>query len=107
MPSRTDATNSALLRACAFVTFASSRCVTLPFGSIKLKLRLPREVFRESVATLLRLQQQEVAHDEAIHLCAHEACERLRGRADDGLAAHVEGGVDQHRAARQTLEGRE
>src|SRR3712207_8133796 len=29
------------------------------------------------------------------------------GRADDGLAAHVEGGVDEHGAAGQTLEGRE
>src|ERR1051325_3112847 len=107
MASSTPPTSSADLRACASVTAASPLWVTLPFGSIKLELLLPREVFRVSVPPLLRLEQQEVADDQGIHLGAHEAGDRLPGRADDGLATHVEGGIDQHRAAGQTFKGRE
>src|SRR5687768_1404204 len=107
MPSRTAATKSADLRACASVTAPPPLCVTLPFGSIKLVLLLPREVFRQSALSLLGLQQNEVAQHETVHLCTHEAGVSLRGRADYRLAPDVERRVDEHGAACQTLEGRE
>src|SRR5919112_3605491 len=107
MASSTAATSSADLRACASVTGAVPACATLPLGSIKLVLLLPRQVFRQRARALLGLEQHEVAHDEAVHLCAHEAGVSLGGRADDGLAPDVEGGVDEDGAAGQPLEGRE
>src|ERR1043166_5005333 len=107
MASRTDATTSAVLRACRSVTRSSRATATLPFGSIKLKLLLPRKVFSNRALALLRLQKHELAQHEAVHLRPHEARVSLRGRADDRLAAHVEGGVHEHGAAGQSLEGRE
>src|SRR5262245_30253251 len=53
---------------------------------------------------LALLAQEAVAHREALDLGAHEAAERVLGRADDRLAAHVEAGVDDHRAAGLLLE---
>src|SRR5205085_11890830 len=100
----TEATSSALLRACAPVTADSSLRVTLPRGSIKLELLLPGSVLRESVLALLRLQEQVTAHDEAVHLRPHEARVSLTRRADNRLAPHVERSVDEHGAARQPLE---
>src|SRR2546423_4324505 len=107
MSMSTPPTTSAVLRACASVARAPCVFVTLPRGSIKLKLLLPRQVFAESALALLTLQENEVADDEAVHLCSHETRESLRGRADDRLAADVETGVDEDGAARQALEGGE
>src|SRR2546421_1251382 len=45
------------------------------------------------------LAQETVAHRERLDLGAHEAAERVLRAADDRLAAHVEAGVDDHRAA--------
>ena len=47
---------------------------------------------------LLVLEQHEVLHHQNVHVGAHEAAVGVLRRADDGLAAHVEGGVDHHRA---------
>src|SRR4051812_45380959 len=49
------------------------------------------------------LPQKAVADRERLDLRAHEAAERVLGRADDRLAAHVEAGVDDHRAAGQVF----
>src|SRR2546423_633338 len=107
MSMSTPPTTSAVLRACASVARAPCVFVTLPRGSIKLELLLPRQVFAESVLALLRLQENEVADDETVHLCSHEARESLRGRADNRLAADVETRVDEDGTARQALEGGE
>ena len=48
--------------------------------------------------------QKAVADDQHLDLGAHEAAERVLRRADDRLAAHVEAGIDQHRAAGLRLE---
>src|SRR3982751_2076586 len=104
MSRSTAATTSADLRACASVTPDSSLRTTLPRGSIKLELLLPRSVLRKSVLALLRLQERITSHDEAVHLRAHEASVSLRGLADNRLAAHVERGVDENSAARLPLE---
>src|SRR5947207_3078698 len=79
------------------------RLTTLPFGSIKLELLLPRKVFDARARALLRLQKHERAEHEAVHLRAHEAGVSVGGRADYRLAAHVKGGVDEDGAARQSL----
>src|SRR3712207_7902559 len=50
---------------------------------------------------LLRLPQEAVLHHEQVHLRPHETSVRVRGRAHDGLAAHVERRVDEHGAASQ------
>src|SRR6185312_4833058 len=48
--------------------------------------------------------QQAVADGEHLDVSSHEAAEGVLGRRDDRLAAHVEAGVDQHRAASACLE---
>src|SRR5438034_5734158 len=50
------------------------------------------------------LAQEAIAHRERLDLGAHEAAERVLRAADDRLAAHVEAGVDDHRAAGLLLE---
>ena len=45
---------------------------------------------------LLALDQVQVADRERVELGAHEAAEGVLRRMDDGLAPHVEAGVDQH-----------
>src|SRR5262245_50905362 len=45
------------------------------------------------------LAQEAVADGEALDFRSHEAAEGVARRAHDRLAAHVEAGVDQHRAA--------
>ena len=47
---------------------------------------------------LVDAADDEVLQHEHVHLGAHEATQRVLGRADDRLAAHVEAGVDQHAA---------
>src|SRR3954468_8447887 len=103
MSRSTAATTSADLRARASVTPDSSLRTTLPRGSIKLELLLPRSVLRESARALLRLEQEITSHDEAIHLRTHEARVSLGRPTDDRLAAHVEACVDEHGAARLPL----
>src|SRR5215212_10096576 len=104
MSRSTAATTSADLRACASVTPDSSLRTTLPRGSIKLELLLPRSVLRERALALLRLQKHVAPHHEAVHLRTHEASVSLGRPAHNRLAAHVEAGVDEHGAARQPLE---
>src|SRR5437879_5552256 len=50
------------------------------------------------------LAQETVADRERLDLGAHEAAERVLRAADDRLAAHVEAGVDDHRAAGPVFE---
>ena len=47
---------------------------------------------------LLLLPQDMPAEDEHVHIGHHKTAIRIFGRAYDWLAAHVEAGVDQHRA---------
>ena len=54
---------------------------------------------------LIFLPQEAVADGQHLDLGAHEAAEGVLRRADDGLAAHVEAGVDEDRAAGAVLEG--
>jgi hypothetical protein len=51
------------------------------------------------------LQEKKVLEDEGVHLRAHEAAVGVVGCAHDGLAAHVEGGVDDEAVAGALLEG--
>src|SRR5207244_7628539 len=53
---------------------------------------------------LLLFLEHAVANDQSLYFAPHEATERVLGRADDGLASHVETGIDQHRAASALLE---
>src|SRR5688572_25904568 len=50
------------------------------------------------------LAQEAVADRQRLDLGAHEAAERVLGRTDDRLAAHVEARVDDHRASGLLLE---
>src|SRR3954454_10948921 len=50
------------------------------------------------------LAEKTVADGQRLDLGAHEAAEGVLRAADDGLAAHVEAGVDDHRAAGLLLE---
>src|SRR5690606_7716430 len=61
-------------------------------------------VVRLEMLGLVLLAQDAIADDEAVDLRPHEAAERVLRGADDRLAAHVEAGVDQDRAARLRLE---
>src|SRR5262245_48015484 len=51
------------------------------------------------------LTQHEVLQNEIVHFGAHEATVTVCGCADDGLAAHVEARVHDHRAAGELAEG--
>ena len=48
--------------------------------------------------------QHTVADNEHVKLVAHETAKRILGRAYDRLAANIEAGVDERRAAGQRLE---
>ena len=48
--------------------------------------------------------QEAVADRERLHLSAHEAAERVLGRAYQWFAPYVEAGVDEHRASRDRFE---
>ena len=61
-------------------------------------------IVAHQVSILLRLAQDTVSNREKIDLRSHEAAEGVFRRADDRLAAHIEAGVDEHRAAGQRLE---
>src|SRR3954463_14798248 len=56
---------------------------------------------------LVFLLEEAVADHQHLDLAAHEAAEGVLGRADDRFAAHVEGGVHDHRAAGLILERRD
>src|SRR5437762_13778547 len=49
------------------------------------------------------LAQEAIAHRERLDLGAHEAAEHVFRAAEDRLAAHVEAGVEDHRADRLLL----
>src|SRR6185295_16488685 len=72
------------------------------FTSVELELVL---VALLQSRVLVFLPQEAVADRQALDLGAHEAAERVLGRADDRLAAHVEAGVHDHRAAGLLLVG--
>src|SRR5215469_14980311 len=56
---------------------------------------------------LFRFLQHTIANDQNVQLVAHEAAKGIFRRADDRLAAHVEAGIDQHRATRELFELRQ
>src|SRR5690349_9769807 len=56
---------------------------------------------------LLVLAQDAIAGDEKLDFRTHEAAKRVLGRTHDRLAANVETGVHQHRAAGASVESRE
>src|SRR5262249_29660781 len=53
---------------------------------------------------LVFLSKEAIAHRQRFDGRAHEAAEGIFGRADDRLSAHVEAGVDQHRASSPLFE---
>ena len=53
---------------------------------------------------LLLLAQHGIADHQAFDVGAHEAAEGVLGRAHNRLAAHVEGGIDEHGTAGETVE---
>src|SRR5258705_6406256 len=72
-----------------------------PAASIQLKLVLVNDLeFR----ILGFLSKHRIPDDEQVEVRSHETSERVLGRADDRLAAHVEAGVDHHRTAGQAME---
>src|SRR6187399_2619850 len=75
---------------------------TARIGLVELEGVLVVELER---GVLVFLAQEAVADHQNLDLAAHEAAEGILRRADDRLAAHVERGVDQHRAAGARLEG--
>src|SRR3954464_8056246 len=66
-------------------------------GLIQLELLAPVLVLIQLRLRLL-LQEERPEH-EVVHLGAHEAAVGVLGGADDGLASHVEAGVDDHAIA--------
>src|SRR5262249_25230150 len=72
---------------------------------VELVLASPVDVVAQR--RLTRLLEQERPEDEAVHLGPHEAQPRMARRADDRLAADVEGRVHEDRAAGELLEARE
>src|SRR5271165_4496737 len=83
-----------------------------PFTGIYREIRLTRKpalpssirrkrvlVVKLEIGVLRVLAQEAVAHGKPVDLGAHEAAEGVSRRKDDRLAAHVEAGVDQNRAA--------
>ena len=81
--------------------FPRSRFILPPCASVQLERALVVLLQRR---VLLLLPQEAVADRERLDVGAHEAAERILGGADDRLAAHVEGGVHDDRAARLLLE---
>src|SRR6187402_752924 len=69
----------------------------LGMASVKLELLHPLLVVLDH--GLVLLHEDPLVDDEHVYVGPHEAAVRILRRADDGLAAHVEGGVDHHRAA--------
>ena len=51
---------------------------------------------------LLLLAQHGVADHQALDIGAHKAAKGVLGRAHDRLAAHIERGIDDYRAARES-----
>ena len=60
-------------------------------------------IFAFHASVLVFLAQEAVSHRESFDFRAHEAAEGLLGCAHDGLAANVEAGVDDDRAATSNL----
>src|SRR5258708_23130847 len=83
------------------MAIAADTRTDVAFIAIRLDARLVVDGERR---VLFFLSQEAVADRERVDLRAHEAAEGILGRADDRLPAHVETGVDQHRAAGRALE---
>ena len=78
---------------------------TSPFEDTDASIEFERVLVVElQRRVLLLLLQHAVADDEGFDIAAHEAAEGVFRGAHDGLAAHVEAGVNQHRAAGALLE---
>src|SRR6266481_970813 len=73
-------------------SFISSRIISVQF-----KFLQPIDVLIERL--LFGLFDEEIAQQQIIHIGAHEAQVSLFRRADNWFAAHVEGGIDDYRAA--------
>src|SRR6185295_17324655 len=95
-------TSSPIAPVIASVARASSRLGSSFFTSVELELVLVALLQRR---VLVLFPQEAVADGEPLDPGAHEAAERVLGRADDRLAAHVEAGVDDHGAAGPLLVG--
>src|SRR6185503_5496217 len=94
-------TSSPIAPVMASVARTSSTLAKSFFMSVELELVLVVQLQPGILALLL---QEAVADREALDLGSHEAAERVLGRADDRLAAHVEAGVHDHRATGFVLE---
>src|SRR5439155_5797667 len=70
-------------------------------GLVELKFLPPVRVLGQRL--LARLIEHEVLEHQKVHLRPHEAAVGVRGGADDGLAAYVEGRIDDHTAAGRCL----
>src|SRR6185503_15816249 len=74
-----------------------SSLMSFKIMSIQFEFFEPVDVLVERL--LVRLFEQEIPHHQIVHVRAHKAQVGLLRRADDWFAPHVEGGVDDHRAA--------
>ena len=78
------------------------------YGNIPLVSRVePILVVEFQGGILIFLAKETIADDENVDLAPHKAAECVLGRADDRLAAHIEAGIDQNRAAGQFLKAAE
>src|SRR5215471_18245735 len=70
--------------------------------SVELELVLPRSVLFPY--GLLFLREKEILYDQVVDLGTHETPVRVGRRADDGLSAYVERGIDEYPAPGALLE---
>src|SRR5262245_5769075 len=101
--SATSPTSSANTVLAAISAAEPRKLLLISVDSVELELVLVVLLERRVLALLA---QEAVAHRERLDLGAHEAAERVLGRADDRLAAHVEASVDDDRAASTVLKRR-
>src|SRR5688500_19477938 len=80
----------------------SCRVLTAVRLSVKGELLPPVRIVRKR--RLAILVENAVLEHQNVHFRPHETTIRVFRRADDRLAAHVERGVDQHRASGALLE---
>src|SRR6266567_2919133 len=107
------AANSASNRATITATPNKTRFINISFSFmmgffgpgprlVELEFLLPIAGFGQG--GLVFLVEDIVAEHQVIHFSAHKAAVGIFGRANDGLTAHVEAGVDDHAVARLLLE---
>src|SRR5438876_10121416 len=78
-----------------FQNCLTSDCA-VSLASIELKFASPVRISLQR--RLIRFFENEVLEYQEIDLCSHEAAVSVRGRADDRLAANIEGCIDDHAA---------